>query len=166
IEDDSSENSDNLESEVDNVAEEIRFIREPNGANLAFGDESTQPKPHESNTANSQSEYDARDDGDQNQELYQVVVDLLESARKARGVTVTIARHVYMLFSRYNMHSAAYKNLYLVYKLALISLVTQLVFCERTFSKLKLLRMRLRSTDVIGRSSRIVAILIMVEDKL
>jgi hypothetical protein len=71
------------------------------------------------------------------------LVDLLETAKKARGAT--IARHVYTFFSRYNMHSAAYMNSYQVYKLALISPVTK-VFCERTFSKLKLLKMRLRST--------------------
>ena len=67
-EDDSSENSDNLESEVDNAAEEIRLIREqPNGDNLAFGNESTQPMPHESNTANDdheETEDNACDDGE------------------------------------------------------------------------------------------------------
>jgi hypothetical protein len=75
---------------------------------------------------------------------YQVVVNLLEAARKEKDAT--IARHmcIYVL-SRYNMHSAAYKNLYQVYKLALILPVTQ-VFCERTFSKLKLSKTRLRST--------------------
>lgn len=50
-----------------------------------------------------------------------------------------------MFLAKYNMHSAAYKNLYQVYKLALTLPVTQ-VFCERTFSKLKLLKTRLRST--------------------
>ena len=38
---------------------------------------------------------------------------------------------VYMFLAKYNMHSAAYKNLYQVYKLALTLPVTQ-VFCERT----------------------------------
>ncbi|CAB4029788.1 Hypothetical predicted protein [Paramuricea clavata] len=30
----------------------LRLMREPNGDNLAFGNESTQPRTHESNTAN------------------------------------------------------------------------------------------------------------------
>ncbi len=70
---------------------------------------------------------------------------------------------VYMFLSRYNMHSAAYKNLYQIYKLALTLPVTQ-VFCERTFSKLKLLKTRLRSTLSADHLESLL--LIMVENRL
>ena len=70
---------------------------------------------------------------------------------------------VYMFLAKYNMHSAAYKNLYQVYKLALTLPVTQ-VFCERTFSKLKLLKTRLRSTLSTDHLSSLL--FIMVENKL
>ena len=49
----------------------LRLIREPNDDNLAFGNNSTQPRPHESNTAtddHEETEDDARNDGE-NQKL-------------------------------------------------------------------------------------------------
>ena len=70
---------------------------------------------------------------------------------------------VYMFLAKYNMHSAAYKNLYQVYKLALTLPVTQ-VFCQRTFSELKLLKTRLRSTLSTDHLNSLL--LIMVENKL
>jgi hypothetical protein len=130
--DDSSENSDNHESEVDNAAEEIRLIRELNGDNHAFGNE---PRPHESNTANDdheEAEDDARDDSE-NRAL-SGRGRFITSCQKGKRCTNCLTC-VYMFLSHYNMHSAAYKNLYQIYKLALTLPVTQ-VFCERTFSKL------------------------------
>ena len=74
---------------------------------------------------------------------------------------------VYMFLVKYNMHSAAYKNLYQVYKLALTLPVTQ-VFCERlfyiVFSKLKLLKTRLPSTLSTDHLRSLS--FIMVENKL
>lgn len=45
----------------------------------------------------------------------------------------------------YNFHSSAYSNLYRVYKVALTLSCTQ-VCCERAFSKLKIIKNRLRAS--------------------
>ncbi|CAB3981871.1 Hypothetical predicted protein [Paramuricea clavata] len=94
-EDDSNQDSENIESEVDNARKKLRLIGEPNDDNLAFGNKSTQPRSHESNTVtddHEETEDDARDDGE-NQKL-QVVVDLLGYVEDA----TTVARHVYACF--------------------------------------------------------------------
>ena len=70
---------------------------------------------------------------------------------------------VHRFLYRYNFHSAAYRNLYQIYKLAITLPVTQ-VTCERVFSKLKIVKTRLRSmlTDEHLES----LMLISVENKL
>lgn len=49
-----------------------------------------------------------------------------------------------MLYT-FNLHSASYSNLYLLYKYTLTLACTQ-VYCERSFSKLKIIKTRLRSS--------------------
>lgn len=46
---------------------------------------------------------------------------------------------------KFNLHSSAYSNVYLLYKFVLTLACTQ-VYCERSFSKLKIIKNRLRST--------------------
>lgn len=54
------------------------------------------------------------------------------------------ARCVFNFLKTYNLHSAAYTNLYILYKYILTLSCTQ-VNCERTFSILKIIKNRLRS---------------------
>ena len=49
------------------------------------------------------------------------------------------------LLSKYRLHERTYDNLYLAYKVLCTLSVTQ-VNCERSFSKLKMIKTRLRST--------------------
>lgn len=51
----------------------------------------------------------------------------------------------YIYLYKYNMHSAAYSNLFVVYEYLLTLSFTQ-VECERAFSKLKIIKNRLRSS--------------------
>ena len=108
----------------------LRLIREPNGDNLAFGN---QPKPQESNTATDNHEEtgdDARDDGE-NQKLSSpgIFIRCCQKGRRCNNCPSC----VYMFLSRYDMHSAAYKNLYQVYKLALTLPVTKKHFAKKHF---------------------------------
>ncbi|XP_022160557.1 uncharacterized protein LOC111026735 [Myzus persicae] len=52
---------------------------------------------------------------------------------------------VMKLFYKYNFHTAAFTNLFLAYKFILTLSCTQ-VHCERSFSKLKIIKTRLRSS--------------------
>lgn len=52
---------------------------------------------------------------------------------------------VYLVLKKFNFHSKAYKCLYLAYKFILSLSVSQ-VACERSFSKLKTIKTRLRSS--------------------
>lgn len=52
---------------------------------------------------------------------------------------------VFKFLQKYNLHSAAYSNLYILYKYILTLACTQ-TNCERAFSKLKIIKNRLRST--------------------
>lgn len=49
------------------------------------------------------------------------------------------------LLYKYNFHTSVFTNLYLVYKYILILSCTQ-VHCEQSFSKLKIIKTRLRSS--------------------
>lgn len=49
------------------------------------------------------------------------------------------------LLYKYNFHTSAFTNLHLVYKYILTLSCTQ-VHCERSFSKLKIIKTRLRSS--------------------
>jgi len=51
----------------------------------------------------------------------------------------------YKILYKYNMHSIAYTNIFLAYEYTLTLSFTQ-VNCERPFSKLKLIKTRLRAT--------------------
>ena len=77
-----------------------------------------------------ETEDDARDDGE-NQKL---------SNRgrfiRLRGRCNNCPTCVCMFFSRYDMHSAAYKNLYQAYKLALTLIVTKEHFAKEHFQNL------------------------------
>lgn len=52
---------------------------------------------------------------------------------------------VFRYLEKYNLYSMSYKNLWLVYKYVLTLSIGQ-VECERTFSKMKIIKSRLRST--------------------
>ena len=52
---------------------------------------------------------------------------------------------IFKFLRRYNLHSAAYTNLYILYKYVLTLSCTQ-VHCERSFSKLKIIKNRLRAS--------------------
>lgn len=54
-------------------------------------------------------------------------------------------RCVYKLLTKFNLYSSAYSNVFMAYAFVLTLSTTQ-VQCERTFSKLKILKTRLRST--------------------
>jgi hypothetical protein len=58
-----------------------------------------------------------------------------------KGCPLCVLRHL----EKYNMFSSAFKNLWLAYKYVLTISIGQ-VECERTFSKMKYLKNRLRST--------------------
>ena len=51
----------------------------------------------------------------------------------------------YIVISKYNMHTNTYKSLYTAYKFLLTLSVTQ-VACERSFSKLKIIKSRIRNS--------------------
>lgn len=63
------------------------------------------------------------------------------SCFSSEGCVLCIFRHL----ERYNMYCMAYKNLYLVYKYILTLSIGQ-VECERSFSKMKYIKSRLRSS--------------------
>jgi hypothetical protein len=111
----------------------LRFISEPNGDNLAFGNDSTQPKPRESNTAtddHEETEDGARDDGEH--EKLSSRGRFIRCCQKGR-ICNNCPTCACMFLSRYDMHSVAYKNLYHVYKLALTSSVTKEQFAKIHF---------------------------------
>jgi hypothetical protein len=114
----------------------LRLIREPNGDNLAFGNESTQQRPHESNTANDdheETEDDARNDGEK-QELSSRgrFIRCCQKGRRCNNCPTCVC----MFLSRYDMHSTAYQNLYQVYKLTLTLPVTKEHFAKEHFQNL------------------------------
>lgn len=69
----------------------------------------------------------------------------------------------FSILYEYNFHSSAYSNLYRVYKVALTLSCTQ-VCCERAFSKLKIIKNRLRSS--MGQEMLESLMLISIESDL
>ena len=147
-------NLDNVDSELESTSEDSRVTAEQTETaeqrgepvNVGLSNESTSSKTH----------------GTHHDSGYQEINDRRKGCKQSDTCN-NCPTCVYMFLAKYNMHSAAYKNLYEVYKLALTLPVTQ-VFCERTFSKLKLLITRLRSTLSTDHLSSLL--FIMVENKL
>lgn len=69
----------------------------------------------------------------------------------------------FKLLFKFNMHSVAFTNLYLAYEFILTLSFTQ-VNCERSFSKLKIIKSRLRSS--IGNEKLEAFMLMSVEKEL
>ena len=106
-------------------------------------------------------DFDENDDSDNEDSLRDALSEraICQKDALCNNCPSCIHRFLY----RYNFHSAAYRNLFQVYKLAITLPVTQ-VSCERVFSKLKIIKTRLRS--VLTDENLESLALISVETKL